>query len=129
MAVDIPKSIEGLPTSEAKHIGRSVNRVEDPALLLIKQRGQAIRINSRNGDMGARAVYEQGKEHKQQAAAKLGEPLLYPCQLSLIGNHQPSTLPPAPSMALRAPLVTATSAPIFTVTARAISPEQKIRTR
>ena len=33
MAVDIPKSFEGLPTSSPRHIGRGRRRVEDPALL------------------------------------------------------------------------------------------------
>jgi CO/xanthine dehydrogenase Mo-binding subunit len=33
MAIEIPKSIEGLPASETRFIGRAVSRVEDPSLL------------------------------------------------------------------------------------------------
>ncbi len=33
MSVHIPKSLEGIPTSEIKYIGQSVDRIEDPSLL------------------------------------------------------------------------------------------------
>jgi len=33
MAVNIPKSLDGLPTSQLRYVGRRMNRVEDPALV------------------------------------------------------------------------------------------------
>src|SRR5690606_14020044 len=99
--------------------GEHVEQPQDGALVLAEHGRQPLRVDTRNGDMGPDAIDDYGEQQKAKASQKLAHARLLSARQGARLSHYSSTLPPAFSIASRAPLVAPSP---FRVTARVTSP-------
>src|SRR5678816_773530 len=103
-----------------------VEQIEDATLILLEQLAQTIRVDARHGYVASDAGNDQRDQDEQQTVAELREPRLNACQFLSLNGHQSSTLPPAASIAARAPFVILIP---FNETALSIDPDSMMRAR
>ena len=124
---DVRHDAERKDTHAVQRAAREhVEQVENAALILFEQLPQPFRIDTRDGNVASHARNQERNEDEQQTVAELREPRLNACQFLPLSGHQSSTLPPAASIAARAPLV---SLMPLTVTALSIVPDSMMRAR
>src|SRR5690606_25431144 len=102
--------------------GKHVEQTKDRALALVEHGSQLRRINARHRNVGANPVNDQCQQQKTKASHKLAHACLLTRGRRSDFGHYSSTLPPAFSIASRAPLVT--PRPLI-VTALVTSPLRK----